>query len=55
MILLALVNSNYEFMFVDIGKNGRMCDGGVIEYTQSNKQLISNKLKLPERSENVRT
>lgn len=53
MVLLALVNSNYEFIFVDIGKNGRMSDGGVIEYTEFYQKLLRSQLKLPERSENV--
>lgn len=53
MVLLALVNSNYEFIFVDVGKNGRMSDGGVIEYTEFYKKLMRYQLNLPEKSENV--
>ena len=29
IVLLAAVNANYEFMFADIGTNGRVSDGGV--------------------------
>ena len=31
---MALVDSNYEFIFVDVGKNGRVSDGGVLEHTE---------------------
>ncbi|XP_047525993.1 protein ALP1-like [Pieris napi] len=52
MVLMALVDSNYEFIFVDVGKNGRMSDGGVIEYTTFYNKLLRGQLNLPERSEN---
>ena len=34
IVLLAVVNSNYEFILVDIGDAGRQSDGGV--FTSSN-------------------
>lgn len=48
---MAIVNANYEFIFVDVGKNGRMSDGGVIEYTEFFTRLQSNKLNLPSNRE----
>lgn len=44
---MALVNSNYEFMYVDIAKQGRMSDGGVLEWTSLYKKLVENKLNFP--------
>lgn len=48
---MALVNSNYEFMYVDIGKQGRMSDGGVIECTSFYQKLIKDKLGMPTNSD----
>lgn len=50
---MALVNSNYEFIFVDVGKNGRLSDGGVIEYTDFYKKLLMSQLNLPDNIETV--
>lgn len=53
MVLMAIVNSKYEFIYVDIGKNGRISDGGILLHTDFYKCLIEDSLKLPERSECV--
>lgn len=37
---MAVVNANYEFIFVDVGKNGRNSDGGVIELTEFHRKLM---------------
>ena len=34
IVLLGIVNANYEFILVDFGVNGRVSDGGVLEYTE---------------------
>jgi hypothetical protein len=31
LVLMAVVNANYEFLYCDIGTNGRISDGGVTE------------------------
>ena len=33
MVLLAIANANYEFLYVSFGTKGRISDGGVIENT----------------------
>ncbi|CAH2011477.1 unnamed protein product [Acanthoscelides obtectus] len=47
IILMALVNANYEFIFVDVGKNRGISDGGVIESTKFYHKLIHGQLHLP--------
>ncbi|XP_023312016.1 uncharacterized protein LOC111692317 [Anoplophora glabripennis] len=49
IVLMAVVNSNYEFIFVDAGKNGRISDGGVLQYTTFYQYLVEEKLHLPDR------
>lgn len=44
---MAVVNANYEFIYVDIGCNGRVSDGGVIEYTSFYNKLQNKQLSLP--------
>ena len=33
-VLLVIVNADYEFLFIDVGKTGRLSDGGVLEQTK---------------------
>lgn len=44
---MAVVNADYEFIYVDVGCNGRVSDGGVIEYTGFYDKLKNRQLKLP--------
>lgn len=44
IVLLALVNANYEFIFIDVGKNGRHSDGGILEYTKFYDKLSKGEL-----------
>lgn len=44
---MALVNANYEFIYVNIGCNGRVSDGGVFESTDFHDKLINKTLNLP--------
>ncbi|XP_069801016.1 putative nuclease HARBI1 [Dendropsophus ebraccatus] len=47
IVLMALVNAKYEFLMVDVGTNGRMSDGGVLERTEFSKRLRQSALHLP--------
>lgn len=44
---MAVVNANYEFIMVDVGTNGRVSDGGVLQNTAFGQQLKNNALKYP--------
>lgn len=45
---MAIVNVNSEFLMVDIGTNGRISDGGVLNNTKFFKKLETGQLNLPE-------
>ncbi|GBL74220.1 hypothetical protein AVEN_263176-1 [Araneus ventricosus] len=47
IVLLALVDANYNFLFVDIGCQGRISDGGVFKHTKLYTLLNSKQLGLP--------
>ncbi|KAM3921244.1 uncharacterized protein RB166_010652 [Leptodactylus fuscus] len=47
IILVALVNANYEFLMVDVGKRGQASDDGVLEQTRFYNSLESDDLNLP--------
>lgn len=47
IVLLGIVNANYEFILVDFGVNGRVSDGGVLEYTEFFRRLKGNMLNIP--------
>ena len=47
VILLALVNANYEFLFADVGSNGRSSDGGVWRDSKLKKMIDENALGIP--------
>lgn len=44
---MAVVNSNYEFIMVDAGINGRISDGGVFGATAFGRALCDKKLQIP--------
>lgn len=47
IVLLALVDSNYQFIFADIGTQGRISDGGVFRNSILWQDICSNNLNLP--------
>lgn len=47
---MAIVDSNSEFLMVDIGANGRISDGGVFNNTKFFNKMERDELNLPEPS-----
>lgn len=47
MVLLGLVNANYQFLLVDFGTNGRISDGGVLQNTTFFEKLLNEELNIP--------
>jgi len=47
IVLLALVDANYRFLYVDIGCYGRMSDGGVYNNSSLAEALANNTLHVP--------
>lgn len=47
IVLLALVDANYKFLYIDIGANCRISDGGVFGQSTLNKKIVNGKLNLP--------
>jgi hypothetical protein len=48
IVLMAVVNSKYEFIMADAGINGRISDGGVLGNTAFGKALVNKLLPIPE-------
>lgn len=46
--LFALVDANYNFIFIDVGTNGRANDASVFQKSILNEALMSNLLNFPE-------
>jgi hypothetical protein len=47
LVLLAIANSKYEFIYCDIGTNGRISDEGVAENTKFYEKFVGGYLQLP--------
>jgi len=47
IVLFALVDANYNFMFVDVGCQGRISDSGVFTNTELHKKLETKTLSSP--------
>lgn len=47
LVLMAIVNANYEFVMCDFGINGGISDGGVLHHTAFHDKLVKNELSLP--------
>lgn len=48
IVLLGLVNANYKFLYIDVGRNGRISDGGVFKNSTLAAAINCNKLNFPE-------
>ncbi|KAL0870611.1 hypothetical protein ABMA27_005572 [Loxostege sticticalis] len=51
IILFAIVNANYEFLYIHTGTNGSASDGGVLKSTKFYEKLINEQLNLPQDKE----
>ncbi|XP_033103960.1 uncharacterized protein LOC117106669, partial [Anneissia japonica] len=50
MVLMALVDSSYKFLYVDFGTNGRVSDGGVFSKCSLDKGLKNKAIGVPNAS-----
>ena len=48
IVLLAIVDYDYKFLFCDVGCQGRISDGGVFRNCSFNKALANGSLNLPD-------
>nr|CAI5857662.1 unnamed protein product [Callosobruchus analis] len=48
VVLMALVDADYKFIYIDVGCNGRISDGGVFGNCTLSSALESNTLNIPE-------
>jgi len=46
LVLISIANANYEFLYCDIGTNGRVSDG-VIETAKFYEKILHEELNLP--------
>ena len=46
VVLMAIVDANYELLMADVGRNGRISDGGVIRNTLFHDKLIKGELNI---------
>nr|XP_022910597.1 uncharacterized protein LOC111421654 [Onthophagus taurus] len=47
VVLFALVDANYNFIYVDVGCQGRISDGGVFKHTTLYQKLENRSLNIP--------
>ena len=48
IVLLALVDADYKFIYIDVGCNGRISDGGVFKNSTLSTALEQNSLHIPQ-------
>lgn len=48
VVLFALVDANYNFLYVNAGGQGRISDGGIFKNCSLYKKLVRNNLNFPE-------
>lgn len=47
MVLMAIVDAQYQFLLCDFGTNGRVSDGGVLQNMKFFEMLRNNQLEIP--------
>ena len=47
LVLLALVDANYRFIFVDIREYGLNCDSNVFQFSNFGKKYLNDNLNIP--------
>lgn len=47
IVLLALVDSKYRFVYVDVGSYGKECDSTIFHNSKLNELLLQNRLPIP--------
>lgn len=47
IVLMAIVDANYQFIMVYVGSNGRISDGGVLYYTKFWEKFQNHALNIP--------
>lgn len=47
IVLLAILDADYKFLYVDIGCNGRISDGGVFKNSNIYRALEEKRLNIP--------
>ena len=48
IVLFAIVDADYKFIYIDVGKNGRISDGGIFANTPIYNKLENGSLQLPD-------
>ena len=48
IVLLALCDFDYKFIYIDVGTNGRVADGGVFRKSSLGRAHTDNVMNLPE-------
>ena len=50
LVLLALADADYKFLYVSVGRQGRINDGGVFKNSELYHLLVNNEINLPDSS-----
>ena len=51
IVLLAVVDANYRFLYVDVGSFGRNSDGGIFSHSKIGKMIKRETLPIPKKDE----
>ena len=48
VVLMAVVDSNYRFVYIDVGAYGKDCDSSVLQRTNFYRMLTDGRLNVPQ-------